>query len=134
MSLRFKIIPEKKLVYVMGENKITNEDIFQTLDAMVNDPRYIPSMKQLIDLRRSDIIDASNEMLDKLLSIKRKFIEKFKGEVSAVIVNNDLDFGVSRMFSAQQKMLGLEMYVTRRFDCAIKALGIEINDNDLAFD
>jgi hypothetical protein len=134
MPLRYKIIPEKRLVYVVGEKRITLEELFQHLETLAKDPLYVAPMKKLIDYRICDKIGGSNEEIAAFLGKKVEFIEKFKGENSAMIVNNDLDFGISRMIGAQQEMYGLEMFVTRSFDEALQALDLELNDNDLAFD
>lgn len=134
MSIRYKIIHEKKLVYVLGENKITPEDLFQHWETLARDPLYVAPMKKLIDYRKCDRFGPSSEHIAEYLGKKVKLLEKFKGETSVVIVNNDLDFGTSRMFGAHLGMHGLEMHVVRSLGAALKVLGVELSDNDLTFD
>jgi hypothetical protein len=134
MSIRYKIFPEKKLVYALMEDGIKNEDIFQHWETLARDPQYIAPMKKLIDCRRCDRFGPSNEQIEEFLGQKIELLEKFKGEISASIVNNDLDFGTSRIFGTHIGMYGLEMHVVRSLSAALKVLGVELSACDLAFD
>jgi hypothetical protein len=134
MSIRYKIIHEKKLVYVLGENKITHEDLFQHWETLARDPLYVAPMKKLIDYRKCDRFGPSSKHIEEYIWKKVRLLKKFKGEISVVIVNNDLDFGTSRMFGAHLGMHGLEMNVVRSLGAALKILDVALSDMDVAFD
>jgi hypothetical protein len=134
MPIRYKIIPEKKLVYALMENGIKDEDVFQHWKILAKDPRYVAPMKKIIDCRKCDIYGPSSEKIKDILGGKVKLLEKFKGEISVSIVNNDLDFGMSRMLGAHLTMHGMELHVVRSLSAALQILDVELSEDDLAFD
>ena len=133
MAIQYKILPDKKLVYVSGKTKPTIEEQIQCLFSIAQDPLYVAPMKKLVDFRVCEPIGYSHDEIKRFTEAKAELKERFKGEATAVIVNNDLDFGVSRVFSSFLEPHNLDLCVFRNLDDALRWLDVEVDDDDLLF-
>ena len=133
MSLRYKIIESKKFVYVTGVGEITNADLFNHLDELSKDARYITPMKKLVDYRQAtpmgppqkDIYSFANEMT--------RLKDVFVGEKCAIVVNDDLSFGTSRVYMAvseAQEMIQTNVF--RDINAALHWLDIQFDDTEIS--
>ena len=130
MPIGYKILADKKLVYVFGEDRPTIDEQIRLLDSIAQDPQYVAPMKNLVDLRKCEPLGYSAEEISRFSRKKAELKERFQGERTAVVVNNDLDFGVQRIFSANLEPHHLDLNVFRSFDEALKCLDVELEEKD----
>jgi len=131
MPLRYKIIESKKIVYVIGEGNITLDDLSNHIEELSKDPKYIAPMKKLIDYRQAVPMGPYSEELDNFINRILKFKDIFRGEICAVVVNDDLSFGITRVFASKMEPLNFQTNVFRDFNEALKWLQIQLDDNEI---
>lgn len=134
MTIRYKILPDKNLLYVSGKNRPTIDEQIRSLDSIARDPLYAAPMKKLVDFRGCDPMGYSYDEIKRFTKAKAELKERFKGEKTAVIVNNELDFGVSRVFGARLEPHNMDLNVFRNLEDARHWLDVELEESDLEFD
>ena len=133
MPLRYKIIEHKKLVYVIGDGEITLDELIAHIEELSKDPEYTPPMKKLVDYRQASTMGPPNKDLDIFINKMSSYQNAFRNEKCAIVVNNDLDFGISRVYGAMIEPANLETNVFRNFNEALQWLEIELDDNETLF-
>lgn len=128
MPLTYRIFPEKKLVVVTGEGRVTLDDLLKNLEDLASDPDYEPPMKKLVDHRASDVIALPVEESKVFAERKRELLPRFKGERCALVVTYDVDFGMGRMQAAILEPHGFDIGVFRSLSDALSWLGVELED------
>ena len=91
-------------------------------------------MKKLVDFTKINPIGLTKEEIELFTEKKAQYKEKFKNEQTAVVVNNDLDFGVSRIFYAKMRSYGLQMNVFRNIEDALHWLDVKLDKTEMLFD
>ena len=132
MSLKYKIIKEQKLVYVVGEGTLTYEDLVDHLTELSGNPAYIPPMLKLIDYRNLSHITLTSKQSEKLAELKYFYRNQFDKEKSALVVSSDLVFGIGRQHQAYMYDSKMEVEIFKDFEKAKEWLGIQINEAQLA--
>ena len=61
MPIRYRIIEDKKLVYVVGSGRITLSDLLTHMDELSHDPHYNAPMKKLVDYRKVNHVDTHGQ-------------------------------------------------------------------------
>lgn len=133
MPIKYKIIGSKKLVYVSGEGEISLDDLLNHIKELAVNPEYIAPMKKLVDYRRALTMGPGNEDLKIFIDKMSSYKDIFKGEKCAIVVNNDLDFGISRVYGAKIELSNMDTNVFRDFTKALNWLEIELYDNELDY-
>lgn len=131
MSLQYTIIESEKLVYVIGEGEITLDELLNHLEELSRDPGYVPPMKKLVDYRKAQTMGPKKEEIDYFTGRMASYKEVFQGEKCAIVVNNELDFGISRVYSAKIEASGLETNVFRDIGKALRWLGVDLDEKRL---
>lgn len=134
MSFRYKIFHDRKLVYVTATRKPTFDEQLQHFDLLAREPGYVSPMKKLVDLRKTGQIGLSNLEITRMVEKLAAYKEKFKDEQTAVVVSNDLDFGLSRMFSANMEPYGMDLNVFRTIEAALRCLDVKLDESEMVFD
>jgi hypothetical protein len=133
MAIRYKIFDDKKFVYVTADKVPEFSEQLEHLETLANDPKYIAPMKKLVDFSKIGQIGLTNEEIDEYMGKKAQYKDKFKGERTAVVVNNDLDFGISRIFYVKMDNQKFEMNVFRTVDEALQWLDIKLDKTEMHF-
>ncbi len=131
MPIKYKIFEREKLVYVSGEGKITIDELLRHLEELSRDPEYRAPMKKLVDYRNTPQIGLSREDGQKFTDRKSLFKDSFQGERCAIVVANELDYGVSRVHSARIEPADIETNVFRNIHEALAWLKVDLDENEL---
>jgi len=134
MPIKYKILKNKKLVYSVGENSVTLEDLLHHLEELATDQHYTAPMKKLVDYRKAQLVSISNEEVEKFSKEKLAFGNFFQEEMCAIVVNNDLDFGITRMHGMQIEFENINTNSFRKFEDAIAWLKVELDEREMGFD
>ncbi len=104
MSLQFEIDVASHLVNVTGVSETSVGEIREAVEAMVEDPRFDREMQVLGDFREMRWIPSTQEVKDLAKFIGT--IQKNHHPRTALVVSNELLYGVARIFSLLAKTKG----------------------------
>ena len=102
MSAFYRIDKERRLVMTSGAGPLTTEDILGHMDRLSTDPDFNPDFGQLADFRQITEIQFGPEEV-------RQFAERTIYSPSsrrALLVKDDLQFGLARMFEIHRELKG----------------------------
>lgn len=124
MPLHYTIIESENLVYVSGTGDIAAGELLNHLNELSSDDRYKAPMKKLVDYRRARPMSPPIEEIESFANEMSRLEEFFIDEKLAVVVQDDLSFGITRVFMALSK---LESNVFREFDAALQWLELPLD-------
>ncbi|MBU0986046.1 MAG: hypothetical protein KKH68_02240 [Proteobacteria bacterium] len=128
MILRYKIIENKKLVYVTGTGTLTFAELMRHIEELYQDPKYKAPMKKLIDYRQITKYALSLKEAQIFAQKKISFGNIFSGEKCATVAPSDIGFGMARAHDAHIEGSNIETAAFRDFEQALNWLGIELDD------
>lgn len=102
MSAFYRIDKERRLVMTSGAGPLTREDILGHMDRLSADPDFEPDFGQLADFRQITEVQFGPEEV-------RQFAERDIYSPTArraLLVNDDLQFGLARMFEIHRELKG----------------------------
>lgn len=116
MSAFYKIDKERRLVLSSGTGVLTREDILGHMDRLSKDPDFDPDFSQLVDFRQITEVEFGPEDV-------RQFAERniYSSRARrAIVVKDDLQFGLARMFEIHRELHGeTGIRVFRSYDEAV---------------
>ncbi|MEW5746366.1 MAG: hypothetical protein AB1805_13120 [Nitrospirota bacterium] len=133
MPIRYKIFEDRKLVYAAGEGKVTIDDLLRHIETLARDSTYVPPMKKLVDYSNAEILGLTIEELQKFTELKARLKDAFKGEMCAIVVKHDLDFGMARMHGVKLEPSKIETNVFRDIKSALKWLDVGLSEEEMKF-
>ena len=102
MPAFYKIDKERKLVMSSGSGVLTKEDILGHQERLSKDPDFDPSFSQLQDYTHVSKLDVTPEDV-RLFARKNIFSSHSR---RAMVVKDDLQFGLARMFEIHRDFAG----------------------------
>ena len=102
MSAFYTIDKERRLVMTSGAGILTKEDIWGHMDRLSADPDFQPDFCQLVDFRHITDVQFGPEEV-------RQFAERdiYSPKARrALLVKDDLHFGLARMFEIHRELRG----------------------------
>ena len=108
---------EDGILYIITGPRFDTEALAQVAGRALEDPEFKPPMSLLIDLRESEESASSQEIMRRA-SMLGEHRELFGGR-AAVVVSDELHFGLSRIGSAWADGHGVNVEVFRDLDAAV---------------
>jgi hypothetical protein len=102
MPAFYKIDKQRKLVMSKGTGVLTMTEALAHQRKLLKDPDFDPSYSQLLDVTHVTDVDLSTEDIRRLAVTKVFSADSRR----AILVNNDLQFGLSRMFEVFRENMG----------------------------
>ena len=104
-----------------GSGALTKEDVLGHMDRLSNDPDFDPEFSQIIDFRQIASLEFGPDEVRQFA--KRKIFSTRSRR--AIVVKDDLQFGLARMFEIHRELKGeTGIRVFRDYDEAVEyALG-----------
>jgi hypothetical protein len=102
MAAFYKIDKERKLVMSSGSGALTREDIFGHQERLSKDPDFDPNYSQLSDFTHITQVDITPD--DVRLAAKKNLFSPHSRR--AMVVKDDLQFGLARMFQIHREFAG----------------------------
>jgi|SRR6267154_6093702 hypothetical protein len=102
MSAFYKIDKERRLVLSSGTGVLTKEDILGHMERLSKDPDFDPEFSQLTDFTKITALEIGPEDI-------RQFAQKnlfSPHSRRALLVKDDLQFGLARMFEIHRELKG----------------------------
>jgi hypothetical protein len=116
----YTVDPERRLVLSRGWGVVTGEELLGHARTLAADPRFESSFRQLADLRDVTGLDFG---LPTVREIAR--INPFgTGARRAIIIGNDLAYGVIQMYQMLRDRTTQEVFVFRELEPALEWLGL----------
>ena len=102
MAAFYKIDKERRLVLSSGAGVLTKDDIFGHMERLLKDPDFDPNFSQLTDFRQITSLDFGPEDV-RLFAERTIFSPRSR---RAILVKDDLQFGLARMFEIHRELHG----------------------------
>jgi hypothetical protein len=116
MPAFYKIDKERRLVLSSGSGALTIEDILGHQERLLNDPDFDSSFSQLSDFTQFTRIEVTGDQVR--LAAKKNIFSPHSRR--AMVVKNDLQYGLARMFELHRDSAGeMGIRVFRNLDEAL---------------
>jgi len=102
MPAFYKIDKERKLVMSAGSGVLTREDLLGHQERLLKDPEFDPTFSQLLDFTHITKVDITPE--DVRLAARKTIFSPQSHR--AMLVKDDLQFGLARMFEIHRELNG----------------------------
>ena len=131
MSLKYKIIEDCKLVYVVGDDSLNFDELMNHIGELSQDTKYNSPMLKLVDYRNLKKYGLTTDESE-IFSIKKASLaERFLHEKCAFIVPSDLGYGMVRHHQAFINEDKIETEIFRELEDAKEWLGINVTNEEL---
>jgi len=102
MPAEYRIDKKRRLVLTTCSDVLTMADLLAHGDRLLQDPDFVPDFCHFMDLRLVTEVEITS---DELRRLAQRYV--FSPESRrALLVSNDLTFGLSRMFGVHRETLG----------------------------
>lgn len=127
MPAFYKVDQERRLVMSTGSGVLTMADLLAHQEKLLVDPDFSPDFSQFWDLTHVTEVELTTEELRRLAARSIFSPESRR----AILVSNDLVFGLSRMFEIFRETLGENgIHVFRNLDNALDWVLAKHNTSD----
>jgi hypothetical protein len=120
-NIQVHVDSKKQLTIYTVTGEVTWNEI---ADALENYYSNDPTVGVLWDFRAIDTSDLSRRELINILSVAKKYAHQRKNGKTAIVVSNDLSFGISRMYKSYAEIYEhpIDHRITKDYDEAMKWL------------
>jgi len=98
MTVTFKYDEKENFVYSKFSGILTDEDLEEIAKALAAEQRVKPCLRELVDLRAVDSVEASPESLGTIIHVNIEHREKYEGKKIAIVAPRELLYGLSKYF------------------------------------
>ena len=124
MPITYTIDKQRRFIQRVISGTVTSDEILASLTEILKHPDYQPGMKSLTDLRSiqhyaspGDVRQIANFIIGRS--------EEVRGGKAAIVVSQDVSFGMARMLELLTESSTLSIGVFREMQEAYEWLGIE---------
>ncbi len=121
MAVEYQYDSNKEILYITIRSYIEIQDIENTLAYIMNSSECPPDVKTLWDIRPASLENINMAEQEKAINIRKKFPQRGKAKI-AVVADNDLAFGLARMYEQVSAELPQKMQVFKNIKSAEKWL------------
>ena len=109
MPIAYSILHDPDVLLVSYQGIVTNSDFLEGYKRAYSDPRYIPGMPEISDMRHMDIYDIDMTAIQEMITwlAGRDYLADKTIQVG-VLVSNELHDGVSKLYRAVSDIFGKE--------------------------
>lgn len=122
MPISHRIDSDLGVVYVQVTGRLSPVDHARHLRELVDDPAFQAGMPCLVDWRDGDESNTSDEVRMMADSVRRELSRLGEGRC-AIVVRTDVQYGLTRVFTAFLGDAPLEFRTFRKIDDACRWLG-----------
>lgn len=124
MSITFRVEPARELAVVAFEGDVSLDDIRSYRSSLAGDPAWRKEFRQLVDVRSAGLKALSAEAVRSLADRAEELDPVLGFGKVAVVVSQDLHYGLARMYQAMSEGSAREVEVFRDPDSALSWLGL----------
>ena len=122
--IRYQIHPQQGLLVAVWSGEVADADLVPTYSRIYADPAWRPGLHELVDLRGANVDGITGDGLRALAALVSRCVgdaeQRFR---TAVIVSQDIGFGLARMYGAYSAESPEEVQVFRDPQSALRWLG-----------
>ncbi len=112
MTVRFRIIPELRLIVTAYHGVVSGEDYLETYQTIFTQPDYRPGMDELCDTRPMQVFDIQLSTIKRVAAwVAEQIGPSTRPMRTAVIQGSDANSGVSKLYGAVAEMFEKEALV-----------------------
>lgn len=100
MAIDLNIRKEDRLLIAKGVSAVTAEDFFNFISEFPDHEDYEKGFGILVDLRDASEIKLSTSDIERIVRLSENIREKRGNGDCAIVVYNDLSYGLARMFQS----------------------------------
>ncbi len=131
MPLTYRIIPEKRLVHVIGTGVVRFSELMLHINELAADQSYQPPMKKLVDYRKLQRLDLSVSEIMAFAGRKNALKATFTSEQCAIVATKEINFGIARMHDAQIDQQEIETCTLKEMSAALEWLKLDLTEREL---
>ncbi len=125
MSITYYTKQEYKLIIIVHSEKVTDDEFLSFYKALYNSRNFDPSVNMLVDLRETNSIQRSSDVLRMFADFAKRRLDGLSTRPKiAVVAPKDLSFGLARMCEAFAASVPWDFSVFRAMDAALAKLGV----------
>ena len=98
MSVEYKFDEETNFLYTRFYGVLTDDDLRGQAQAVADDPKIKPGVKEIVDLRGVDSVEASTDSIGVIINIDMEHREKLAGQQTAIVAPRELLYGLSKIY------------------------------------
>jgi hypothetical protein len=122
MPISYRIDADLGVVYVHVSGHLSPPEQSRHLKSLIADPGFRTGLHYLVDCRDGDESNTSEEVRMMADTVQREG-SRFAGSRCALVVRTDVQYGLTRVFSAFMGDLPIEFQTFRKLDDACRWLG-----------
>lgn len=111
MPIVHEVRPGERIARVTARNPLTLEEVRDSIRGLWKDPGFQPEFRVLVDLRGTGYTPGLEE-IQQIAETLGEMKDRYRGRV-AVLVSDDLRYGILRMTSTYAELKGFSMPVFR---------------------
>jgi hypothetical protein len=120
MPITSKMFPHEKLTVFTGEGEISYSETWETMSRDYRSTHPSTTRNVLWDLRNASVASITASQVTELANLSDSYSKQRGGGKTAVVVSQDINFGIAKEFEGQSMSLSREFVVFRDIDRAYK--------------
>jgi hypothetical protein len=120
MPITSKMFPHEKLTVFTGEGEISYSETWETMSRDYRSIHPSTTRNVLWDLRNASVASITASQVTELANLSDSYSKQRGGGKTAVVVSQDINFGIAKEFEGQSMCLSRELVVFREIDKAYK--------------
>ncbi len=129
MPIEYRIDKKRKIVLTVARDSLSDEELLEHKNILMADPEFEKGMVELSDVRAVTHFNLSTAAIDDLVSADRQKHPKLEGYRLAIVVPDDLGFGLARMYGVRTE-LNVPVGIFRDMNEAMAWLGIKYSPDE----
>jgi hypothetical protein len=125
MPMTYTIDSARSLVTAVGTGTLTDDDVLAHRQVLTSDPQFSQTMRELSDLRQVTDFRVTVACIRAMVAADVKTVSAGGMHKLAVVTDNDVAYGMSRMYQALDDPHIRSVGVFRTYEEAAAWLGIE---------
>jgi len=123
--MTYAIDHEARLVRIVGDGRLTDQEMLECISALREDPRLEPDMNTLSDMREIEVA-FTQRGVSAMIDVMERTASRRSSARAAIVVSTDVAFGMGRMFELQvDERVAPTVRIFRDLLAAREWLGIE---------
>ena len=121
----YHVYPDFRLCVFTGRGVLTADQIKAVSGQMLQDPEWETGWNILFDLRTAVLSDLDYQRMRTAVAKDRSFNGRVAGAKFVIVADDDLTYGLMRMWQSMSEDRPIEIRIFRRIEDALQALGVD---------
>ena len=129
MSVSYTYEEDTHYLYTKFYGVLTDADLQGHAQAVVDDPLIKGEIKEIVDLRDVESVEATTDSISEIINIDKLHIDKLSEQKTAIVAPRELLFGLSKIYEVLYELADApaRVKVFREINEARKWLGLPVD-------